>query len=90
MWVNITKFRGVRSPAEGGPKLKLAEKDAIPNARCTQCHTTTLQAFSDEPAHSVVLDKIRAGTASCISSGCHGPAHPTANGDKPPAAEALR
>jgi len=86
MWVYFTKFNGVPSPAAGGPKLKLAGK--IPNSTCMQCHTGTLQDFADEPAHSVVIDDIRSGKASCMSKGCHGPAHPTANGDKPVNAEA--
>jgi cytochrome c-type protein NapC len=88
LWTYFTHFRNLPAPAAGGPKLKLPAP--IPNSTCMQCHTTTLERFSDEPAHSVVLANIRSGKASCTSNGCHGPAHPTANGDKPPAQEAQR
>jgi cytochrome c-type protein NapC len=88
MWKYFTHYARLPAPAEGGPKLKLPEK--IPNSTCMQCHTGTLSTFTDEPAHSVVLNDIKSGKASCTSNGCHGPAHPTANGDKPKNAEALR
>lgn len=86
MWLYFTHYAGLPAPADGGPKLKLPEK--IPNSTCMRCHTGTLQNFSDEPAHSVVLGDIKSGKASCVSNGCHGPAHPTANGDKPVTKEA--
>ncbi len=46
------------------------------NATCMHCHSTAGPSWNGVPEHASVLDRVRAGTLSCASSGCHGPAHP--------------
>lgn len=46
-----------------------------PNANCTHCHSTLLPGWIDEPEHGAVAEDVRSGATSCISSGCHEPAH---------------
>ena len=53
------------------------------NKNCTQCHSTRTQIFSQLPDHSGLMDEIRVGSASCVTEGCHGPAHPFAKTELP-------
>jgi len=46
------------------------------NATCMHCHSTEVPAWNAVKEHASLLDRIRLGTVSCASSGCHGPAHP--------------
>lgn len=46
------------------------------NDTCNQCHSMTLPGFRELPDHKGAMEEIEAGTASCVGSGCHGPAHP--------------
>lgn len=46
------------------------------NDTCTQCHSLRLPGFRALPDHKGAMEEIEAGTASCVGSGCHGPAHP--------------
>jgi nitrate/TMAO reductase-like tetraheme cytochrome c subunit len=54
------------------------------NAACMTCHSTTLEGYLTVDDHRGTLDEIRTGETSCVSSGCHGPAHPFS---KPPEEE---
>lgn len=47
-----------------------------PNANCTQCHSTELPGWNDEPEHQAVAEDVRKGLTGCATSGCHGPVHP--------------
>jgi cytochrome c-type protein NapC len=52
------------------------------NATCMHCHSTQGPSWNGVKDHASLLDRLRAGTVSCASEGCHGPAHPFS---KPPA-----
>ena len=62
-------------PAEEAfSRIKLYQP--YPNSNCTHCHSMTLPGFLELPDHKGVTEELKAGTTSCIGSGCHGPAHP--------------
>jgi hypothetical protein len=65
MWVYYT--RDVHEPKLYKP---------FPNHSCTQCHSMTLPGFKEEPEHGAVEEELKTGETSCVTSGCHGPAHP--------------
>jgi cytochrome c-type protein NapC len=46
------------------------------NATCMHCHSTQGPTWNAVKAHASLLDRLRDGSVSCASSGCHGPAHP--------------
>jgi cytochrome c-type protein NapC len=46
------------------------------NATCIRCHSTQNPTWNAVPDHASTLHQVRAGTLSCASAGCHGPAHP--------------
>jgi len=46
------------------------------NATCMHCHSTEVPTWNAVKEHASLLDRVRLGTVSCASSGCHGPAHP--------------
>lgn len=46
------------------------------NSTCMQCHSTLNPGWDAVPEHVSTLDRVRDGTLSCASEGCHGPAHP--------------
>ena len=48
----------------------------FPNSTCVHCHSTQNPGFLKIGDHKSSLDRVRAGTVSCASEGCHGPAHP--------------
>lgn len=48
----------------------------FPNSTCIRCHSTANPGWSQVGDHASSLAEVRAGTVSCASDGCHGPAHP--------------
>lgn len=46
------------------------------NSTCMHCHSTENPGFNAVIDHKSILDRVRTGTVSCASAGCHGPAHP--------------
>jgi hypothetical protein len=52
------------------------------NAACMTCHSTTLKGYLSVDDHRGTLDEIRTGETSCVSAGCHGPAHPFSKPDE--------
>jgi cytochrome c-type protein NapC len=46
------------------------------NATCMHCHSTAGPSWNAVKDHASLIDRVRAGTVSCASAGCHGPAHP--------------
>lgn len=48
----------------------------FPNATCMRCHSTTTPGWGQIGDHASALAELRAGSVSCASEGCHGPAHP--------------
>lgn len=58
------------------------------NANCMHCHSTEGPSWNAIGDHRSLLDRVRAGSVSCASEGCHGPAHPFSKpaGAAPPSA----
>lgn len=48
----------------------------FPNSTCMHCHSTENPGYLKVGDHVSTLVRLRAGTVSCASEGCHGPAHP--------------
>ncbi len=46
------------------------------NATCMHCHSTEVPTWNGVPEHKSLLPRLRDGSVSCASAGCHGPAHP--------------
>jgi cytochrome c-type protein NapC len=59
---------------EAIPKIEIL--NPFQNATCMRCHSTQNPSWNAVGDHASTLDKLRAGTVSCASEGCHGPAHP--------------
>ncbi len=76
LWVYQTRYAGGRQVKPGEIELYRP----FPNGNCTQCHSTTLPGFSDEPEHGAVAEDLKSGAVSCATEGCHGPAHPSPPG----------
>ena len=51
-------------------------REPFPNSTCMHCHSTQNPGWSAIGDHTSTIDRLRAGTLSCASAGCHGPAHP--------------
>jgi nitrate/TMAO reductase-like tetraheme cytochrome c subunit len=84
--VVVTKMGGLRHVYEytmhyrNMPVKQFLEEIEIrkpfPNSTCIHCHSTENPMWSTISDHTSTLDRLRAGTLSCASEGCHGPAHP--------------
>ena len=59
---------------EALPKIHI--RNPFPNSTCIRCHSTANPLWNKIGDHASALVEIRAGTVSCASAGCHGPAHP--------------
>ncbi len=46
------------------------------NASCMRCHSTQGNLWLEVGDHRASLERVRSGEVSCVSDGCHGPAHP--------------
>lgn len=51
-------------------------REPFPSSTCIRCHSTETAGFRRVGDHASTLAEVRAGTVSCASDGCHGPAHP--------------
>jgi hypothetical protein len=51
-------------------------REPFPNSTCMHCHSTYGPTWNQVGDHASTIDAVRAGTISCASEGCHGPAHP--------------
>lgn len=76
LWVFQTRYAGGHTP--GPDEIHLYRP--FPNSNCTQCHSTTLPGFRDEPEHGAVEADLASGAVSCATEGCHGPVHPARGG----------
>jgi nitrate/TMAO reductase-like tetraheme cytochrome c subunit len=54
---------------------------------CVECHSMTAAVWRDQRDHKSALEELRTGKLTCMSEGCHGPAHPFS---KPELAEKQR
>jgi len=73
VYLYVTEFRNT-SLEEARRTIHI--RKPYPNANCMHCHSTEVPTWSAVKEHASLLDKLRLGTVSCASSGCHGPAHP--------------
>lgn len=62
------------SLAEAREKIHI--RTPFQNATCMHCHSTEVPMWKRVPEHASLLPRLRDGTVSCASAGCHGPAHP--------------
>lgn len=65
-------------------KATIHIRQPFQNSTCMHCHSTEGTSWNAVKDHVSIVDRVRAGTVSCASSGCHGPAHPFS---KPPEAQ---
>jgi len=56
--------------------VKMEIRRPFKNETCMRCHSTENPTWNKVGDHASTLDRVRAGTLSCASAGCHGPAHP--------------
>lgn len=75
VWLYYTEYR-YYSLKQAVPKIHLIKP--FPNAACMSCHSTDINSWESIKDHQGLLSDIRSGKASCVSDGCHGPAHPFA------------
>jgi len=52
------------------------------NDACLNCHSTRTPGWEGVEEHRSIAQEARSGEASCVSSGCHGPAHPFSKPDE--------
>jgi hypothetical protein len=69
----VVHYHGM-SLAEARDKIHI--RQPFQNATCMHCHSTEVPVWNAVKEHASLLDRLRAGTVSCASAGCHGPAHP--------------
>ena len=85
LWAYYTGgYRGL-SLEDALKKIEIYEP--YPNSNCMHCHSTMLPGWNDEPEHGAVVEDVRSGATSCISSGCHEPAHAPKLGSAVPVAK---
>jgi nitrate/TMAO reductase-like tetraheme cytochrome c subunit len=59
---------------EALPRIHL--RGRFKNDTCMQCHSTRGPLWLEVGDHASLLARLRDGEVSCVSGGCHGPAHP--------------
>ncbi|MCK6547186.1 NapC/NirT family cytochrome c [Myxococcota bacterium] len=90
VWHYYTDYRD-RPLEETRTTIELYEP--FTNAPCLQCHSTETKRWLEKKDHVGALEELRAQTLSCVSAGCHGPAHPFSKVGRPraePRVEARR
>jgi len=78
----FTKYNGM-SAEEAFGQITLFKP--YPNVNCMQCHSTQIVGWSEVSEHASSAHLVRSGEMSCVSAGCHGPAHPFSKVGLPPA-----
>ncbi|HEY5945469.1 MAG TPA: NapC/NirT family cytochrome c [Kofleriaceae bacterium] len=63
-------------------RRKIHIREPFQNSTCIHCHSTQNPDWNAIADHKSTLDRVRAGTVSCASEGCHGPAHPFSKPDQ--------
>lgn len=84
----LTKANGMRHVYEYYTHYRsLTIEEALPrieiytpftDTTCTRCHSMTVPTWRDHPDHRGLEQALRQNQVSCLSEGCHGPAHPFA------------
>jgi len=73
VYLYVTEFRN-KTLEEAKKEIHI--RTPFKNSTCMHCHSTEGPTWNDVKEHASLLERIRLGTVSCASSGCHGPAHP--------------
>lgn len=77
VWAYYTEFQD--TPLEEAlPGLRLYKPYV--NPACMRCHSTRVPGFAAVDDHTALMPRLREGSVSCVSTGCHGPAHPFSKG----------
>jgi nitrate/TMAO reductase-like tetraheme cytochrome c subunit len=71
-----------RNMSLGEAREKIHLRGTFSNATCMQCHSTALPDWQAIDGHKGAIDEIRSDQTSCVSAGCHGPAHPFSKGPR--------
>ena len=73
VWAYYTEFHRY-TLEEALPRIHLYKPYV--NAACIRCHSAKTPGFIAVSDHSGLDQRLRSGQVSCVSGGCHGPAHP--------------
>ncbi|MEO6773639.1 MAG: NapC/NirT family cytochrome c [Kofleriaceae bacterium] len=57
-------------------RAKIHIREPFQNSTCMHCHSTDNPLWNAVKDHASLLPRLRDGSVSCASAGCHGPAHP--------------
>jgi nitrate/TMAO reductase-like tetraheme cytochrome c subunit len=82
VWLYLTEFHSM-SLEESREKIHILKP--FSNDACIRCHSTRSPVWNAVGDHASTLHRVRGGTLSCASDGCHGPAHPFSKPPKPDA-----
>lgn len=80
VWAYVAEYRDL-PVAESLRRIRLYRP--YPNDNCQQCHSMRLVAWREVADHAALADEIATGRISCVSEGCHGPAHPFSKETRP-------
>ena len=58
-------------------------REPFKNQTCMHCHSTKNPGWDAVADHASITERVRTGSVSCASEGCHGPAHPFTKPSKP-------
>jgi cytochrome c-type protein NapC len=79
---------GGRDLTEHAATQQISLYEPFPNRTCMECHSTRTRRWLAQDDHRGILTELRQGSVSCVSGGCHGPAHPFATGGRTPSTPA--
>ena len=73
---NLRRHRKSRNMSLDEARDKIHIRTPFQNATCIHCHSTDGPIWNKVVEHASLLPRLRDGSVSCASAGCHGPAHP--------------
>ncbi|HEY6039273.1 MAG TPA: NapC/NirT family cytochrome c [Kofleriaceae bacterium] len=73
IYLYVTEYRN--TPLEEARKT-IHIRTPFKNATCMHCHSTLNPDWNAVKEHASLVERVRDGSVSCASEGCHGPAHP--------------
>ncbi len=80
-YLYVAEYRSISAEDTFG---KIQLYSPFRNETCMRCHSTTLEGFNELEDHRGAMEDIKNGKVSCVSSGCHGYAHPFSKKQKEP------
>jgi nitrate/TMAO reductase-like tetraheme cytochrome c subunit len=73
IYLYVTEYRN--TPLEEARET-IHIRSPFKNSTCMHCHSTQNPDWNAVKEHASLVDRVRDGSVSCASEGCHGPAHP--------------